>query len=119
MPLSISAPDKVDVTRKTLVSGVLVDGAHGHVDVKIHCQFGTLSMSLDKMPTGCHIDGNDSNTVTTGGQQKDVNNLLTTLTYIYPECYQPDSIMFEATEKAPAPTAQATPHKVEIKVEAP
>lgn len=118
MPLSINVPDTLDVIRHSPVDGVEIADASGHVDIKIQCQFGTLSMSLEHMPTGCHINGNNTNTVTSGGQVADLNNILTTLTYYYPECYQPDSIMFEATEKSPEPSAQAaTPYKVEIKVQ--
>lgn len=117
MALTIVAPDSVEVVRKAVIEGVAIEDAEGHVDVKVHCQFGTLSLSLEKMPTGCHIDGNNSSTVTTGGQSKDVNNLLTTLTYYYPDCYTPDSITFQVTQ--PQTTAQAEVTQAEIKVEAP
>ena len=119
MALSIDAPEFVEVTRSTPVPTVEVGGAVGHVDVQVHCQFGTLTMTLEKMPTGCHIEGSGSNTVKTGGQQVDVNNVLASLTYHYPDCYQPDSITFQATQPQPTPAAQAEVTKVEIKVEAP
>jgi hypothetical protein len=98
MALTINAPDNLSVVRETRVDGVSLSGVEGHVDIKISCQFGTLKMNLLAMPTACHINGNDTNTLTSGGQIEDVNDILTTLMYYYPECYQPDTIVFEATQ---------------------
>lgn len=112
--MKIDAPDSVKVVRQSAISGVAVEGAEGHIDVRIDCQFGTLTMSLEHMPTGCHINGSGTNLIATGGQQVDVNRILATLVYHYPQCYQPDSIVFQVTQ--PNQAADAEFIRVEVRV---